>query len=400
MSKQFMVINMGWEQKPLVQKILERGFDVVGVHFEEPSIKRQKLHDFMMTDLRNLEDILEFAQKNDPDAVISDQCDYSWFATALVSEVLNLPGPPIRQGQITTNKIIQRQLADDHDIRQPEFHPVKTPEEAREKAEKIGFPVIVKPIDNRGSFGVNQVDSNEELDSAFYDAIIHSPSRTALVEQFIEGTHVTIDGYCFPESGHQSLTFATKELLEGQRQVAVDIIYPGEIPKKIREKAKNINNKVVDALDLNFGMTHAEYMVTSNGECYLIEIANRGGGCFTSTYMVPAISGIDITDQLILDCLNENRDLYDEKNGQTQRSAYLKFFTLEPGVIRHISGLGEAESVPGVKKLRLNVSEGDEVTETTTDANRHGFIISSGQTRDESRKIAQQAWNKVVVSYE
>lgn len=397
--EKILVINTGWEQRPLVERLLERDLDVVGVHFEENELLKE-LDDYKISELRDLSSILSFARKHEPEAVISDQCDYSYFASTVVANDLNLPGSDLKKAQYATNKYLQRKAISNTGILQPEFHICLNLDDCKQAMNEIGLPVIVKPVDNRGSFGVNRVSDPDTIKDAYYNALCHSHTRRVLVESFIEGEHVTVDGYCFPHRGHKSLTLATKEMLGGQRQVAVDIIYPGEISESLYDHVQTTNQKVVDQLGFSFGMTHAEYMVTDDGRCYLIEIANRGGGCFTSTYMVPAISGIDVTEQLILDCLGVDRDLYAESGGPCHRSAYLSFFTFEPGTIQDIQGLEPIESMEGVEAVRLNVNIGETIEPTRTDADRHGFIITSGDDRAESRRIADKAHETLEVIYE
>ena len=330
---------------------------------------------------------------------MADQCDYSYFAMAMLAERLNLRGPSLEQAQIATNKHLQRMRAERRGILQPQYEVVTSSAAARRAAINLGFPVILKPVDNRGSFGVNKVESLPAIDPAYFDALRNSHSRFVLVEQFIEGVHITIDGYCFPKAGHRSLSLATKRMLGGRRQVAIEIIYPGELPEPLAAEAIAANDRVIEAMGFSFGMTHAEYMIDSAGQVHLIEVANRGGGCLTSAKIVPAVSGIDITQQLVEDCMGTGRDLYQERGFLDANSALLKFLVLSPGRIERLTGITTAGCMPGVEALMLRVCEGDLVKETTTDADRHGFVITSGRTRDESRRRAEAAEAAIEVGY-
>lgn len=146
-----------------------------------------------------------------------------------------------------------------------------------------------------------------DLDSYYFDALVNSHSRLVLAERFIHGVHITVDGYAFPDAGCKSLALATKKMLGGERQVAVDILYPGELDKDIYFKAMQHNETVNTALGFRFGMLHSEYMITETGEIYLIEVANRGGGVYTSEIIVPAVSGIDLVEQYCSDCCGVRR---------------------------------------------------------------------------------------------
>lgn len=394
-----LVINLGWEQEPLVRRLLERGCRVVGIHHDAATVPDLPLQDVHIADYRDLQAILSIADAVRPSAVIADQCDYSYFAVASVAERRGLPGARVREAQLATNKYLQRMRGEAAGLLQPKFRLVASVEDARQAVAELGFPAIVKPVDNRGSFGVNRVDSESELASAYFDALVNAHSRLVLVEEFVAGTHITIDGYCFPRLGHRSLSLATKGMLGGARQVAIDIIYPGELPADVYARAWENNEKVVRALGYRFGMTHAEYMITPDGRPYLIEIANRGGGCFTSAKIVPAVSGIDVTEQLIIDSLGEDLDLFEEKGVADQYSAYLKFFVFRPGRIRAYPNLQEVTGLDGVDALRIRIPAGGQVAETTTDGDRHGFVITRGATRDESRRRANDVIARLRVEY-
>lgn len=394
-----MIISLGWEQEPLIREVKSLGYRVFGVHGTDDIDPTTPVDEMAIIPPRELDRILRLAERLRPVAVVSDQCDYSYFATALVAEKLGLPGPRLAQAQLATNKLWQRQAAEAAGILQPAYRACISLDEAIRAAEEIGYPVVVKPVDNRGSFGVNRADDPDSLAEAYYDALINAHSRLILVEGFVAGRHITIDGYCFPESGHKSLALATKGMIGGKRQVAVDIIYPGELPEEQYQQALATNDAVVKKLGFLFGMTHAEYMIDDLGGIHLIEIANRGGGVFTSAKIVPAASGLDVTKQLVADSLSLERDLYGEKGGHDRRGAYLKFFVFEPGHIQRLEGIAEAAALPGVEALRVQLAEGDEIKATSTDADRHGFVITAGKDRKAARLAAQRALETVKVVY-
>ena len=395
-----LVINLGWEQEPLIRTVMSLGFRVVGITNDPAYSNHLQLDEVHVCDYRDLVRMVELAERIKPDYVMADQCDYSYFAVSVIAERFGLPGPRIQEAQVATNKWLQRRKGDASGLLQPKFRLVSSVAEAQQAASDLGLPMILKPVDNRGSFGVNKIERNSDIETAFVDALANSHSRLVLAEEFIAGTHITIDGYCFPKAGHRSLTLATKEMLGGARQVAIGIIYPGELSADVYRQAIANNEEVVCKLGFRFGMTHAEYMIDANGRSFLIEIANRGGGCYTSAKIVPAVSGINVTEQLVLDSIGAGRDLYVEQHGGSGGSAYLKFFVLPPGRIRQISGIDRARGMAGVEALWLRLSNGDVVAPTTTDADRHGFVITTGATREESRARAASVIGALGVEYD
>ncbi|WP_392534978.1 ATP-grasp domain-containing protein [Nostoc sp. C117] len=393
--KKALVINLGWEQEPLLDVISTTGWELYGIHYEEIFYRNEVFKEVLIADIRDLPTITKFADLIKPDAVISDQCDYSHFVQAVLCEKYQLPGPRIKQSQISSNKFLQRSIASENSIQVPQFRRIIYPSEVYEFADEVGYPLILKPVDNRGSFGVSKVNSKEEVLLAYLTALSNSHSRWVIAEQFIKGFEVTVDGYCFQRVPY-SLTLAKKGHIDEQRQVSVDIKYPGELPDDLYEKVLKNNEEVIRKLGYDFGMTHSEYMVTPAGEIYLIEAANRGGGVYTSEIIVPHVSGVDILGAYINDCLDISTAIAPKKIGRQE--VILKFFSLKPGKIKAIEGVESVIKDPSLLKFRLTVQPGDIVQPIYNDANRHGFVIVSAEK--DVRVQAQKIVDKINIIYE
>ena len=73
----------------------------------------------------------------------------------------------------------------------------------------------------------------------------------------------------------------------------MSISYPATLPEDhyiaLSSTAAGVNN----ILGYSWGLTHAEFIKSNqDGEFYLVESSNRGGGCHTSNVIVPYCSGI------------------------------------------------------------------------------------------------------------
>ena len=347
------------------------------------------------SDLRNLNEILSFAKIIKPNAVISDQCDYSMIAQAIIAEVLKLNGPSLENAQISSNKLIQRRLCKKLGIRIPNFTYGHTLSEVIKKTKKLNYPLIIKPIDNRGSFGVFKLNDQKDLSKFFYQSISMSHSRTVIVEEFIEGLHLTVDGYIFSEQGTKSMACASKKLIDNKKQVAMDIIYPAEIKQKLKLKVMKLNEKINNMLGFKFGLTHTEYMMTSRGKFYLIESANRGGGCFTSQIILPFHSNFNLFNQI-------ERDIFGLKKppllNLKENPVILKFFEVKSGKIKKISGTKKLKIHKSILKFRLNFKTNDTINEISNDGNRHGFIIMKGDKKN-LRKKSTNFIKKIKLDY-
>ncbi|MBW1615142.1 MAG: ATP-dependent carboxylate-amine ligase, partial [Deltaproteobacteria bacterium] len=114
-------------------------------------------------------------------------------------------------------------------------------------------------------------------------------------------------------------------------------------------------------------------MITDDEKIYLIETANRGGGCFTSEIIMPAVSDVDILSQYICDSIGEKQNFYNDLISKNQ--VILKFFSFNSGKLIDIKGIDKMGANPNILKFKILVEKGDKISKVTTDADRHAFII-------------------------
>lgn len=395
-----LVINLGWEQARLLSLLKARPHQFYGVHYNEDVCPDLPLQDLLVTDLRDLPSILDFAEKVQPDAVISDQCDYSLFACAAVSVRFGIPGPSLGAAQTATNKYVMRQKAAAAGLPQPAFKLCISEAEARSAAEEIGYPVIVKPIDNRGSFGVNRVDAPNELADAVLDAVINASSRLFLVEEFISGQQIIVEGLVNAEGTHQSLALGWKTMRRiGSRQIADDILFCPKTSPRYDPLIMAHNDRVAKALGYESGLTSGEYRIDADGRPVLLEMANRGGGVCIASVAARLVSGIDSTEDLVRFCLGEDRS-HLPQTGQPPQSVKLHYLLYPPGKYTKVTGLKEAETSMGISFLRWYPTRANgEIKPPRNDAERQGLIISAAETDDQAEAYAQAAAEQIEVSY-
>jgi biotin carboxylase len=379
-NKNVLFINPGWEQASYIDTLYQLGYKIYAVNNNHRSID-PRFKDVLICDYFSVDKIIDFAIQHQVIAVITDQCDYSIYAAAVTSEILGFQGIGIEQALLTTNKLLQRDKIrrSDVDILQPLYSLCLSPENAKKFSNSIGYPVILKPVDSRGSFGVSKVDCESEIDNAFISALSNSPARQVIVEEFIEGVQITIDGYADPIEGINSLALATKVMVNESIQVAIGINYPGDLDKVVYAKALINNQAVAQILGIKFGMIHAEYMIDKNDDIYLIEIANRGGGCFTSTDILKAVTGIDFATKLITDSLGIENHI-DYSTVAKNKTSLLFFKIPKEGTLHSVHLSNELKTIDELINYKVMINNKNKITLTNNDANRHGFIIISNDS--------------------
>jgi biotin carboxylase len=377
-GKKLMVLGATWEQAPLIRTAKEMGCTVLATDPNPEADGLKLADDGARLDPRDLPRALDLARAFAPDGITADECDYSHYAAVYLSAQLGLPHDGLEAAQFTTNKLWMRERCRAAHILQPRFFACPTLKEAQEAAKVIGWPVIVKPVDNRGAFGVNVARDEAALERAFLDALMNAHSRLVLVEAFVEGTHITVDG-CVDQAGrHHNLAIATKKVTPGDKPIIVEVAYPAELDGELTAHVLETNTAVVDALAIRGGLTHSEYIVDSRGRCFLVETANRGGGVLTSAVIVPAVSGVDVSRLLVSNALGLPFAVAPRPDGGL---VVLTFFVFKPGRLKAVNGVAAATTLPGVLHLRLLVRPGQELVPPRSGAGRHGFAILKAADR-------------------
>ncbi len=380
-----LVIGAGWEQVELITAIKNRGHYIIATH-PFRSVDGLKLADcFYVKESRDIKGHITIAETHKIDAIITDNCDYSFFTAAVVASKLNLPFADLQSAIYSNDKYAQRIACEKGKIGQPRFFKVQTLDEVRNAVDQLGFPAILKPVDSRGTFGVTILNDVSAVISAYFDAIDNSPSRVLICEEFVSGTLVTVDGFCF-KSGHQSLAVASRKFERGIKPVTKEIIYPANFSDILNKKLLDNHSAVIERLNYRYGHTHGEYIVTENEDIYLVECTNRGGGVYTSSVIVPLLTGINLNQVLIDQSFGaDNTLIINAGTNFMKRSIMLTFLDFEVGhVIKEIN-VTEMQKKPYTVRFRSIYGENDMVESVENCASRHSMLVVKGDNAEDCR---------------
>ncbi|WP_372724648.1 ATP-grasp domain-containing protein [Novipirellula sp.] len=395
-NKKLMVIGASWEQVPLLRTAKSTGCEILATNLTPDASGFDLATQSVVVDPRDLTAILNLATASGIQGVTADECDYSNYAANFVREMLSLPSADLAGAQVTTNKHWMRARCHENHVVQPRFQACRTLQDVQTAIDLIDYPVIVKPVDNRGSFGVRRVDGPSEVEDAFLHALMNSHSREVLVEAFIEGIHLTVDGCFDGDSQHYNLGVASKKITSGSKPIITEVMYPADISEEQLSHVLDTNTRVIAALGLTRGLTHSEYILDSAGRCFLLETANRGGGVLTSGLILPEITGVDLNRLLVQEALGEPFEVSPWKKS---KAAKLVFFIFDSGTVTAINGIEEAAAVDGVKHLQLLIKAGDEIGPPESGAGRHGFGIFVGDDIETVDAIHAECISKLKIEY-
>ncbi|GAB3820146.1 ATP-grasp domain-containing protein [Kribbella italica] len=202
--------------------------------------------------------------------------------TAHVAEALGLPGGDVAMINRCRDKHLTRTALAAQGVPQPESVLVDTVDEALVTADKLGYPVILKPRALAASLGVVKVNSAEELSAnwAFaHDTTVPEAPHydvKVLVEEFADGYEISIDAAVF-QGQVTPFCLARKEIGYPPYAEEIGHFVDAADPLLADEHLFQVLADAHAAIEFTDGVTHTEIMMTADGP-KVIEINARIGG--------------------------------------------------------------------------------------------------------------------------
>jgi biotin carboxylase len=396
-QKKLMVIAGGEWQVPLIRKAKEMGLFVICTNLYPDSPGFRYADASAVVDVLDWEKQLACAQEHRPDGIITDQSDIAVPTVAYLCKQLGLPGIGPEKAELFTNKCRMREFLLNNGYDTPSFRLCNSPHQAAEFARQAGYPIVLKPVAGQASRGVFKVCSEEELLQRYEDTLAFSRDPVVLVEQFVTGTELTIEGFKTLRK-HYSLAVSRKKPLNHNPMVASELFYSPATKDIDYDHLKRDHDRLVENMELPFGITHTEY-IYSAGKFYLVEIAARGGGSKISSDIVPAISGVDTNELLISMALGERIDLL-ELPVVKNHFAVLAFFNFEAGMVSGIIGVDQIKAMPEVLDIAMSFKPGQRIEAPTDDRGRHGYFIATAGTHARLVSLSERIRGTIRVVYE
>lgn len=279
----------------------------------------------------------------------------SYLERALVGGADLAPAIGLRDKRVMKARVRAR------DVRTAEFVSLSDGRDAtgaQAVADRLGFPVVLKPAAGFGTMNTVRVDSFEELTTtlAGYSPNPLIRSKQLIVEEFVNGAEVCVDALWH---AGECLTFVVHRYLqpklavagnEAHRAAVVDgsvILAPHEYPDLHRGLVE-MQAAVNEALSIRNGATHMEVFVREDGSLVFGEIANRIGGIWIPM-MLTEHFGQDIW-RMLAEAQVFGRRLGNAP-GPSIGGANIRPAT--PGVINRLPSSADLAAVPGIRDWSL-----------------------------------------------
>ena len=211
-----------------------------------------------------------------------DQVECLWepymLLAARVREVFGLPGMTVEQTVPFRDKEIMKRVLDAAGIRTPWHVSTTTVAGVWEAAERIGFPLIVKPIAGAGSADTYRVDSTPELNEVL-PMLRHVPEVS--VEEFVDAEELTYDTVCAGGNVlfENMLWYRPRPLqMRMHEWVSPVSIALRDLSVPDLQGGRKMGAEVLAALGFESGFTHMEWYRKHDGEVVFGEIGARPPG--------------------------------------------------------------------------------------------------------------------------
>ena len=310
-----------------------------------------------------------------------------------------LPGIPVEAARNTKNKVRMRACFDKFGIPNPPWAEVATCEEGLKAAERIGFPLMVKAVDNSASRGTTRISDANFLGAAIEIAKANSTTGTALLEGCYRGEEQSVE-ILFDEKGRcHYLNIVDRPFAsDGDYAIELGHVNPTRLDQAEREALFALTEQAAEATGVRVGVFKADTIWADEGP-RILEVTARLSGGFDCQYTTPLSSGRNFIRAAMRLAIGLPLDPSDfEHKWRKFAAAWVAFPT--PGKVTRIDGIDRALSLPGVKEVFLRVSVGEIIQPYHDCAARPAFIIAVGDTREEAVRSAQVGVEALVIATE
>ena len=258
--KTLLIVSGGIEAADAAKRAREMGLHVVVSDIDPNAPGFAYAHDRLIADVYGPEETACAAERyhreqRKIDGVLCVAADAPVTA-ALVAERLGLPGISVETAKLACDKLAMKRRFKQDGVPVPWFAPVSSVAELRAIIAERGPELVIKPVDSRGSRGVQRLARTADLTAAFALAEKHSPTGRVMVEAYLDGPQVSTEsivtgGRCYTP-GFSDRNY---ELLETHAPFFIENggDLPSHLPPETQEKVKDVVARAAASLGVTAG---------------------------------------------------------------------------------------------------------------------------------------------------
>lgn len=305
------------------------------------------------------EEVLNIIEKENPDGVVLQFGGQTAIKLAkfLDEKKIKILGTSCKDIDAAEDREKFDELLEKLDINRPKGKAIWSVNEGVEEANKLGYPVLVRPSYVLGGQGMEITYDENKLTQYLKDAFMRDSKNPVLIDKYLTGREIEVDAIC---DGEDILIPGIMEHLERAGVHSGDSItmYPSQnICDEIKAKILDYTKKI--ALELNvLGMVNIQF-IEFHGELYIIEVNPRASRTVPYISKVSKVPIVDLATKCML-------------------GAKLKDLGYGTGVYKEPKLISVKVPVFSMSKLaKVDVSLGPEMKST-------GEVLGVGETLEEA----------------
>jgi biotin carboxylase len=304
------------------------------------------------------------------------------------------------------NKLRMREIFRDAGLLNPWFRVVPLSPEPEPSLLGIRYPSVLKPLSLSASQGVMRANNGDEfreaarrlarlLERPDLQMKSASPSREVLVEEYIPGVEVAVEGIVVDGELKLLAIFDKPDPLEGPYFEETIYVTPSRLSTEQRAAICRTAARAIGAIGLSHGPVHAEFRINERG-VWPIEVAPRpiGGMCAASLAFVSTAHAESIgLEELIL------RHVIGENVSSWQREAAASAVMMIPvpssGIFERVDGIDEAKRVPCVTDVQITARLHDTIVAWPEGSSYLGFVFAKAENPADAELAVRSAHAKL-----
>jgi biotin carboxylase len=400
-----LIVSGGVEAADAARRARDMGLNVV-VSDRDPKAPGFAIANAaLLADVYNPEETAQAAEKFHRetcpiDGVICVAADAPATA-ALVAARLGLPGITIETARLASDKLAMKERFSAKGVPVPWYAAVPDFAGLKRILAERGDNLVIKPVDSRGSRGVQRLAQVADLEEAFNRARQWSPTARVMVEAYLRGPQVSteslvVDGVChtpgFSDRNYELLERHAPFFIENGGDL------PSHLPAATQQKVRDMVAKAAAALGVTNGTVKGD-MVVHEGEAYVIELAARLSGGFFCTKEIPHNSGVDFVGLAIRIALGE-KPAVSEMNPTRNTPIVQRYLFPSPGKVVHAAGEDQARALPGILEAVVTARVGDVIPPAGDKRPTGAMVIATGASPEDAKANASAALARIDIRTE
>ena len=284
-----------------VKAIQQAGYEAIIMNSNPETVSTDfSISDKLYFEPLTLEDVMHVVRLEQPIGVIVQFGGQTAInlAEPLTKMGVTLLGTSVEDLDRAENRDLFEQALNELEVPQPLGDTATNEKDAVVIADRIGYPVLVRPSYVLGGRGMQIVDTQPDLESYMRNAVKASPEHPVLIDRYLVGKEVEVDAIC---DGKTVLIPGIMEHIERSGVHSGDsmAVYPPQsLSKELQETIVDYTTRL--ALGLNcMGMMNVQFVIHDN-TVYVIEVNPRASRTVPFLSKVTGIPMAQVATKAIL----------------------------------------------------------------------------------------------------